>query len=202
MNDTNRALNRTLIIAVGLLLLLLGTAVAVAAAVPSVLSVWASTSTTAGDALADAVASTPITPDGHSWLLVAGGALALVVAVLLVVFVVRQGRGHTRLLAERRDNGVVTVDADVAKSVLETGLAANPGIVSSSVSAYRVRSTPALKIAVSVRRGASPTDIRDYIDRLVTEWDSLLGQETPVLITINSGLSARFAATTALTETA
>ena len=101
MNDTNRALNRTLIIAVGLLLLVLGTAVAVAAAVPSFLASWVTASATAGDAIADAVASTPLAPGGHSWLLVAGGALALVVAALLVVFVVRQGRGHTRLLAER-----------------------------------------------------------------------------------------------------
>jgi hypothetical protein len=200
MNDTNRGLNRALLVITGLVLLALGGAVAVAAAVPEWARGWATASTTVGDWLAGAVASTPVAVNGHSWLLIAGGALAVIAAVLLVVFVVRQGRGHTRTLATRSDEGEVAVDAGVARSVIEAALAANPGIVSSSVSAYRVRSTPALKIAVSVRRGASPTDIREYIDGVVTQWDALLGTETPVLITVAAGLSSRLASTTSLTE--
>lgn len=175
MNATNRALNRAGILIVGLVLLLVGTGVVVAAAVPRWLQGWQ-----------DGVEAfaVPFDPADAGTLAIVLAACVLVI-VLLAVFVLRQGRGHTRTLVRRGgSSGEVVVDAKVAATLIEAALEDHPAIESVSVSGYRVRRTPALKIALSVRRGSSPTDVRDAVDGVVARWDALLGSEVPVLVTI------------------
>jgi uncharacterized membrane protein len=210
MNDTNRALNRALIAVVGIVLIAVGGVVAAASIVPAIADGWRDGSDAAGGWIGDLLANTGMAGGDHSWMLVAIVAAAALVVVLLLVFALRQGRGHTRTLVSRgedrksksgdADAGYVRVDAAVARQLIEEALSGHPGIVSSSVSAYRVRSVPALKVAVTVRRGVSPADVREYVDGVVARWDELLGEETPVLVTIGSGLVARMARTTNLTE--
>lgn len=175
MNATNRALNRAGILIVGLVLLVVGAAVAVVAAVPSWLQGWQDGAATL---------AVPFDPAETATLAIVVAACVLAI-VLLAVFVVRQGRGHTRTLVRRGgSSGEVVVDAKVAATLIEAALENHPAIESVSVSGYRVRRTPALKIALSVRRGSSPTDVRDAVDGVVARWDALLGSEVPVLVTI------------------
>jgi len=176
VNATNRGLNRTLLLVVGIVLLVVGAAVATAAAVPDWLAVWI-----------DGVASVDLAFDpSQPATLAIVLAVCVVVIALLVVFVVRQGRGHARTLVHRGGAaGSVDVDAKVAATLIEAALADHPAVSSVDVSGYRVRRTPALKIALSLRKGSSPSDVRVAVDRVVERWDAVLGSEVPVLITID-----------------
>jgi len=203
VNATNRGLNRAFILFVGILLLAIGALVAAAAAVPDWLVAWTDGSARAGDALGGAIASAPLGFTANSWILVAGAAIAVLVAAVLVVFVLRQGRGHTRTVLRRSgDGGEIAVDSDVVHSSIERALRDHPGVASVSVSSYRVRSDGAVKIDIGVRRGVSPADVREAADAVVADWDALLGESLPVLITVNAGLAARLAKPTSLQTTA
>jgi len=199
MNATNRALNRAFILIVGLVLLGVGSLAAVAAATPDGLAAWTEGSARVTDSLGAAVASAPLAFSASSWILVAGAGVAVLIAVLLAVFVLRQGRGHTRtVLRHAGDGGEIAVDSDVVHSSIERALREHPGVASVSVSSYRVRGTGAVKIDIGVRRGVSPADVRDAADAVVADWDALLGESLPVLITINAGLATRLARPTSL----
>ena len=203
MNATNRGLNRVFILVVGLLLLGIGALVVAAAAIPEWLAAWSEGSADVGESLGRAIASAPLGFSAHSWILAAGAGVAVLVAVVLVVFVLRQGRGHTRTVLRRDgDGGEIAVDADVVHSSIERALRDHPGVASVSVSSYRVRADGAVKIDIGVRRGVSPADIREAADAVVADWDALLGESLPVLITINAGLATRLAKPTSLQTTA
>lgn len=201
MNTTNRALNRTGILLLGLVLLALGAAVALAALVPGGLAFWRDGAASAESWLADVLVATPLGTSGHSWLLIALAAAGVLAIVLLLVFVFRQGGGSTRtLVRDAGDIGVSTIDVGVAESAIVAALEAYPGIVSTHVSSHRLRRSTVMRIRVNARRGTSPRDIREYVDTVVGRWDALLGRELPVLVTISAGIASRFSATTKATD--
>jgi hypothetical protein len=198
MNNTNRALNRIGILILGLLLLVVGAAVATAAAIPAWLEAWFTGSRGVQDRTDDLLADTALADSGQSWLLVVLALVCTIGIVLLVVSVIRQGHGHTRALVhdtveptDTTSGGTVTVDGRVAEQAIQQALAGHPGLVSSSVSTYLVRKTPTLAITTTVRRGVSPRDVREFVEEKVAALDALLGREVPVVIQINSGLASR-----------
>lgn len=203
MNNTNRALNRIGIFLFGLVVLVLGAAAALAAAIPGWFDGWKSVAATVGDSSADVVERTTLGGLGQSWLLIAIPAACVVLIVLLVVSVFRQGHGRTQALVDDRPvrqtdaaDGAVIVDGKVAEESLQHALDTHPGIVSSDVSTFDVKRTPVLRITVNVRRGISPSAIRTFVDDTVAAWDSVLGREVPVLVQINAGIATRLAKTT------
>jgi len=187
VNATNRVLNRAALLIVGLLLVAVGGGVAAAALVPEWLAAW----TDGADALDIVFDPSQVVT------LVIVLAVCVAVIALLLVFVLRQGRGHTRTIVRRGgsdglggssgaggSDGAIVVDTKVAATLIEAALADHPAVASVSVSGYRVRDTPALKIAVSARRGASPGELREQVDLVVGRWDEVLGSEVPVLVTV------------------
>ncbi|AMM20166.1 hypothetical protein AX769_08290 [Frondihabitans sp. PAMC 28766] len=200
MNSTNRGLNRALLCVLGLILLVVGASVAAAAAIPGYFTGWKTGQKTVQQNAADAIKNTALGSTGHSWLLIIAVALAVVVIILLLMFILRQGHGHTNRLVrvggetKHRDTptgGAVFVDAQVAEQAIGAALKDYDNLASSNVTAYRVKGTPTLKITANTRRGVSPADVRRHIDQIVTAWDSILGQDVPVMIQINTGLLAR-----------
>ena len=135
-------------------------------------------------------------------LVTAGSALVLI--LLLLWFVLRQGRGRTSTLLKVRQNasaknstgGDLIVDVKVAAQVLEEALSRKPEIAAVDVVAFEVRSQNVLRVTAHARKGASPVRIRSLIDEAVTEWDGVLGQTTPVVIQIVSGLRTSMASST------
>lgn len=200
MTSTNRFLNRLFAFLIGAILLIAGAALAVGA-------LWPDVQQTVSQAATDAVApATDALSGGIPWILwvVAAGALLLI--VLLVVFMLQQGRGRTGTLLDvsegsdrgRPTGGHVIIDAGVASTVIGEALSAEPGIVSTDVSAFRVRRQNVLRITANARRGASPVELRRTIDRVVEQWDSLLGEPVPVVIQIVGGVRSRLSAETRL----
>jgi len=203
MNNTNRVLNRIGVFLFGIVVLALGAAAALAAATPEWFERWKSVAASVGDSSADVIERTTLGGLGQSWLLIAIPAACVVLIVLLVVSVFRQGHGRTQTLVDDRParktgstDGSVFVDGKVAEESLQHAIGTHPGIVSSNVSTFDVKRTPVLRITVNVRRGISPAAIRTFVDDTVRAWDSVLGREIPVLVQINAGIATRLAKAT------
>ena len=184
MNSTNRALNRGLVFVIGLLLLVAGGGVAAGALVPGVRGPVVRAAKSASGPTSDALSSQ------QPAILWGVAAASLILIALLVLFVVRQGRGHTATLVTAA-SGSLVIEAKVAEELLKETLSRDPAIVSVGVAAFRVRSQSVLRVTAQTRRGASPVDVRSTIDRAVAEWHTVLGAETPVVIQIVAGVRTR-----------
>lgn len=223
MNSTNRALNRLLLIVVGLVLLAVGASVAAAAFVAVIAEAFADAAADALTALGDALSRTPLIPNaedaavgaGVSWIPVALVAVFVVAIVLLLVFIFRQGHGHTGRVhsvdhGTRSDGGTrledgtrragdartasagrILIESAVPQQALQQFLAGHPEIVSSRVSAYAVRKTPTLKVSVTCRRGVSPDDAARIVDDGLLALDHLLGVELPALVQLSGGFRSK-----------
>jgi len=193
MNNTNRGLNRTLIMVVGLVLLVAGALVVALSVVPAFGRRWSDIAQQVSSNVSGVLVDTPLGTTGSSWLWIGVIALLLIITALLVAFIVRQGRGHTRRLLSQppTDNGSTVVDSAVAEQLVTQSLADRPELVSSHVSTYRIRGASVLKIAVTCRRGVSPTDVTALIDDRLHALDALVGAEIPALIQISGGFRAR-----------
>jgi len=200
MNNTNRGLNRTLIMVVGLVLLAAGALVLALSFVPAFGERWSDTAPQVSSSVSGVLVDTPLGDTGSSWLWIGVIVVLLVVAALLVAFIARQGRGHTRRLLTQpsTDNGSTVVESAVAEQLMTQSLADRPELVSSHVSTYRVRGASVLKISVTCRRGVSPTDVTTIINQRLRALDGLVGTEVPALIQISGGFRARTTKSTRL----
>ena len=207
MNNTNRPLNRLGIFLFGLILLVLGGGGAFAAAVPSVFSGWRTGSKDVSARVPGVIRDTLLGSTGQSWITLVVAIAAVVLIVLLLVFVFRQGHGRTgTLLTKPADAGSqvgsVIVSSAIAEKTIAAALEEYSGIASSSVSTFLVKGTATLRIMVSARRGVSPTDVRDYVERVIERFDEVFGEETPVFLKINGGFASRRAKAARLPEQA
>ena len=196
MNSTNRFLNRFFIFVVGLVVLAAGAALSVGALLPDV-------QRTISENAERAVGPTNDTIDAQPWILWIAAVVALLLILVILWFVFRQGRGHTGTLLqvdEQRTKdtptgGRVVLDVKVAEQVLEEAIGRNPDVVSVDVTGFRIRKQSTLRLTAHARRGASPVQLRRDIEAAIHEWDGVLGTSTPVVIQIVSGLRTRFAGT-------
>jgi hypothetical protein len=199
MNTTNRGLNRTIIFLVGLIVLAVGAATILLAVIPTVTSGWKDTAPTVGKNVDGVFQAAPLFTGG-SWLAVAAVVALAILIVLLLVFIIRQGNGHTGELLHdtTTEHGATIVQSAVAKDALEQALADRDDLVALSVSTYQVKGTTVLKISATARRGVSPKDIATMIEQQLHALDRLLGFEVPALIQIAGGFRANVAKTTRL----
>jgi hypothetical protein len=197
MTSTNRFLNRLLVFAIGLVLLLAGGAVAAGALIPDVQKPVADGAKDAQGPTSDALSG------GQPWILWVTAAAALVLMLLLPWFIFRQGHGRTSTLvtvesgkgAGSPTGGALTIDAKVAEQVLEEALSREAAVVSVDVTAFEVKKQTVLRVTAQTTRGASPLDVRRKVDRAVSQWDALLGTEVPVVVQIVGGIRSQTTAT-------
>jgi hypothetical protein len=180
MNATNRILNRGLLLVVGIVLLAAGAAAMVTGLRPAWLGPWPERVTEAAHALGGIdVAGAGTVPVLLVWAL----GVALLCAVLLVVFVFTRGRGKTKnVLRVEADGGRTVVDRNVAEALLAGTLAERPDVLSARTGAYLVRGTRAVELSVTVQRGASLSRVLAAAESAVQDWDALLGERIPVLV--------------------
>ncbi len=200
MNNTNRFLNRTLIFLTGMILLLLGAAAIILSTTPAFGRAWSDMGRIVRQTTAGWLASAPI-PGTHTswwWLALLGGLLVAVIA--LVVFIFRQGHGHTSQFVPgtRTDTGMTIVYSRLPEQLLEDALRDQPALVGSRVSTYLVRRHPVLKVSVSARRGMSPKDILSQVETTLHALEQLVGQPVLASVQINGGLRARLRKTSRL----
>ncbi|TDP98579.1 MULTISPECIES: hypothetical protein [unclassified Leifsonia] len=197
MNDTNRVINRLLLAVTGIALLAVAGLAVALIAVPDAGRLWRGIGRSATTA-ADGVFGVRLWP-GTTLSLAALIALAVAAlfVILLIVQVVRAGHGATStVLTLSTPDGSVELDAAVPAALLTEQLKPVPGVAGVAVSAYRVRRTPALKVTVRCRRGASPREVADAVDEAVALLDSALGTTLPVFAQLVGGFRSRLQAAT------
>lgn len=189
MNTTNRGLNRLFLFLVGLLLLIAGAAAIALAAILAVMTGWKQTaaSLTGGSQgwVADPVVGTA------SWLVLGIALVCLVLILLLIAFIVRQGHGRTAVAIQQHQGATRTrIDLAIPKALLEEHLHARPELAGLRISAYEVRSTPMLKISARCRRGVSPALVADLIGGAVRDLDEIVGTDVPTFVQLTGGFRA------------
>ncbi len=192
MKSTNRALNRVLLLVVGLVLLIVGLAIVVLGSWPDAAGLR--------DTITGVIRSTPesltawqadlsaIDLGTLPWLVIIAPIAALVVTVLLVVFIAAQGRGRAAQVVHLRSTaGATDVDTGVADAIIGEALSACREIGGSKVRAFRVRRQPALEVVVIARRGVDIGRLTDRATEAIEVWDGFLGREVPVLLHLTTG---------------
>ncbi len=198
MNNTNRVLNRTVLIVVGLLALLIGAAVVAVAVVPVVRAGYESVAPSVQRAVMEWMDTLPLLNTSTNWTWIFVLAFLLLIVIVLLALIFRQGHGQEQTLLRENPTqaGTTIIDSVVAERAIQDSLDDRPEFIASRVSTYRVRGTPVLKVSVTCRRGVSPRDVTTVIENTLTVFDALLGREIPALIQISGGFRARVSRTT------
>lgn len=197
MNTTNRALNRTLLLIIGLLFLGLGAVGIAIMSWPTATDVWTSAGEGARTWLDQTIAATAIAGGNLSWIGVGAVAAIVLVVVLLILALtsVAGRRSKTVLRSSGAQNplGRVTVTESFVSDAVKNSLATRDEILSSSVTANDIKSRPVLHVAVTPRQNTDPRELVEHIDRLLTNLAALTGRETETYVSIHTGLRARLA---------
>ncbi|WP_341952714.1 hypothetical protein [Salinibacterium sp. TMP30] len=197
MNNTNRFLNRALILVVGVMLLAMGAGIVVVFVWSTAAQWWTTTSAYAHTWLDDAITRTTIGNTTANW--VAFGSLAAVtlLIVLLIVALTRLGGGRTnafiRTGGKDSPDGRIVIDTAFASDALLKSLDQRPEILFGRVSAASVRRKPMLHVSITPRQNTSPRQVTDDVERLLDNLAALTGQQMPTYVSIHSGLRARLA---------
>ena len=165
MNSTNRAVNRILLLLVGLVLLAAGVAVALAAAWPTAAETWLLVAERADEWTARVAETTRIGDTGLSWLALAGlGAIVLIV-VAIVVVLARLGGGRTASVLSTSGAestlGRVVVTEGFAADALTQALLARPDVVSQVRASARATSARSLRSCRCPSQKLSPSQATD-----------------------------------------
>ncbi|MFG6446501.1 hypothetical protein ACFXQA_14670 [Microbacterium sp. P07] len=197
MNQTNRALNRILLLIIGLVLLASGAALITAVVWPVATDVWSTTAGQFNDGATAAAQASPVGDSGVSWVTVGALAAIVVVLVLLIVVLARLGGGRSRsvLQTSADDNalGRVVVKDSFASDALTRTLSARTDIVSARVTAAEVKKETVLHVSVTTHRNTSPRVVALEVDRLASNLAALTGRDMPTYVSIRTGLRARMA---------
>jgi hypothetical protein len=185
MTTSNRFLNRLFLLVTGLIALLVG-ATLVVAALPGT-AVVRDAVTNARDAQATALANTPLVVGGvtSSWLVWGLALLCLVVVIVAIAAAASRGRGRTdRVIEADEPAGRIVVSSRFAETALVDALSARRDVASVSVAAYRFRRAPALKVRLRITAGSSPRPAVEAASRVVRGLDLLLGEERPLPVLV------------------
>jgi hypothetical protein len=189
MNNTNRGLNRLFILIVGLLLLAAGAIAILVAVMPTIANQWKSAANQLSHQAPPWVADPAI---GTASLLVIGVALAaLILTVLLIAFIAKQGQGRSATALQQHHGATSTrIDLSIPRALLEEHLKHRDELTGLRISAYEVRSTPMLKITARCRRGVSPATVSELIGRAITDLEQIIGTDVPTFVQLTGGFRA------------
>jgi len=196
MNETPRVANRILLTIFGLVLLAAGALAIALAAIPGFAAWWQGWAGPLVRQLRDIAANTSL-PGQNSSLIWIGVAVALVLLIIgMIAWVANQGKGRTTVLAAAEESGeaegLVSINGSVAEQLLRQALGERGDLLGATVTTYEVKGQPGLKVRVLPRQGVAPHKVAAEVSGLVAALDELLGQRTPVLLSIGSGARTRF----------
>ncbi|MDR6143211.1 flagellar basal body-associated protein FliL [Microbacterium foliorum] len=197
MNNTNRALNRVLLLIIGLLFLALGAVGIAIMSWPTATDIWTSAGENARSWLDQAIAATAIAGGSLSWIGIGAVVAILVVVVLLIVALTsvagRRSKTAFRSSGEQNPIGRVTVTESFVSDAVKNSLATRDEILSAQVTANDIRKTPVLHVSVTPRQNTDPRELVDHLDRLLANLATLTGRDTETYVSIHTGLRARLA---------
>lgn len=197
MNNTNRALNRVLLLIIGLLFLALGAVGIAIMSWPTATDIWTSAGENARSWLDQAIAATAIAGGSLSWIGIGAVVAILVVVVLLILALTsiagRRSKTAFRSTGAQNPLGRVTVTESFVSDAVKNSLATRDEILSAQVTANDIRKTPVLHVSVTPRQNTDPRELVDHLDRLLANLATLTGRDTETYVSIHTGLRARLA---------
>jgi hypothetical protein len=192
VNSTNRGFNRGLILIVGFVLLAGGLSSIALSAIPAFAELWVAQGQKLTGAATDGFMRISV---GTATLAdIAVGVFAVILAVVLILFISREGGGRTSTLVEQSADGSRTtrIELGVPRALLQGELSGRPEFVSTRVSAHTVSGTATLNVSVRCRRGIAPADATAIVTRALLGMDQILGTTIPTLVQVGGGFRARF----------
>jgi hypothetical protein len=198
MNDTNRALNRTVVFVVGLVLMALGATTVLAVTWQPFADMWTNTGRGLEEWLAQANEMTSLGATTVTGLALGTLAVIVLLIALVIVVIVRAvsgGRARAVLRSNGAENplGRVTVTESFASDALKASLADRDEILSTQVTANDIRRRPVMHVSVTPRQNTDPRLLAEHVDTLVGSLAKLTGQDVPTYISIHTGQRARIA---------
>jgi hypothetical protein len=197
MNNTNRFINRTLILVVGIVLFAVGAGIVIVFAWSAAADWWTTFAAYAHTWLDDAITRTTIGNTTANWVAFGSLAAIAIVIVLLIVTLARLGGGRTNALIRTGGHdsadGRIVIDTGFASDALMKSLGERPEILFGRVSTANVRRKPMLHVSITPRQNTSPRHVADDVERLLDNLTALTGQHIPTYVSIHSGLRARLA---------
>lgn len=199
MNATNRGVNRIVLFVVGVVLIAVGGAAAVAAGWPVAGDVWEDGMSSAVGWMRGADRASRLSEaTSMSWFTLGVLFVLLLIVIIAVTVVARLGGGRSSMViheeAEEGVRGSVTICRGFASDAITHSLSFRDEILSSRVTGRRIRGTDVLHVSVTPRRTASPVGVAETVTRLVDNLVTLTGRDTPTLVSIRSGVRSRLAA--------
>ena len=201
MNNTNRALHRTFVFVVGLILLAVGAAAAATQLWPWWADQWQRAGTQSLQVVTDTLAATHVAGTGFSWWMLVALAVLLVAVIGMILVITSVGGGGSREIYRSPNatragtpaagTDLVVLDTSFAVDALKNSLDKRPDLVASSVGAFTVKRQPVLHISVSPRQGTSPRVLADEVDTLLGNLALVVGDTPASCLTIQSGLRAQ-----------
>ena len=198
MNNTNRGVNRTILLVTGLVLIVGGAAAILARTWREAGDIWSSALTSSVEALQrlDAASLLPGLTQ-TSWLGIGIAAVLIAVAVVAVVVLARLGggAGHAVLTsdAERGARDAIVIEQGFASDALTQTLERREEILSARVRARRIRGTDVMHVIVTPRKNTSPAEVATTVGALIANLEALVGRDLPTLVSIKSGIRSRLA---------
>lgn len=198
MNHTNRALNRILVLVIGVVFFAAGAATLTALVWPTAATVWTDAMGAGRDGLVAAAEASRIGDGPASWVAVGAVALAAALIALLVWVIARlaRGRGRTVLRIPADDTGIgrIVVRESFASDAVSAALGDRSDVLSARVTADVIGTEPVLRVAITPRQSVSPRDLVDEVSALTTNLHTLIGQTTRTYVSLHSGIRAKLAA--------
>lgn len=198
MNNTNRALNRILLLLIGIVSLLLGAAAVAVIVWPEAAEFWTRAGKAIGAWIEQAIEATMIGGTTLSWLTLAVLALILLLVILLIVALVRTiggSRSHMVFRSNGQENplGRLTIEEGFVSDALKYSLGQRSEILFSNVTANDIRNQPVMHVSVTPRQNTSPRHVTEDVDQLVINLAAMTGRDVPTFISIHSGFRAKLA---------
>lgn len=196
MNETPRRANRVLLAIIGLLLLCVGGLALALAAIPAARFWWQRVALTIEQRIGELLASTTLPGQRDSWLWIVLAILTILLLIGMVAWAVNQGKGRTSAFIGDfgidRAGGRVLINGAIPEQALKAALAERGDLLGSTVSTHESNGRAGLKIRVQPRPGTPPYLLADELTQLVRALDTVVGDRTPVLISIGAGARRKF----------
>lgn len=198
MNNTNRALNRIVLLLIGIVFLLLGAAAVAVIAWPAAAEYWTRAGEASGAWIEQAIETTMIGATTLSWIALAVLALILLLVILLIVALlgtIGGSRSHLVFRSNAQENplGRLMVEEGFASDALKHSLGQRDEILFSNVTANDIRKQPVMHVSVTPRQNTSPRHVAEDVDQLVINLAAMTGRVVPTFISIHSGFRAKLA---------
>lgn len=130
-----------------------------------------------------------------SWVVILAVSAWIILCLVILVIVFSQGGGKRLLVAQQksaRAAGKTQIQVDTLQPLVSAMAQKNRWIADCSVSAWNVKRKPAIQLTVQCYKGADPAKIADFMSKIVSRVDTVLGVEMPVLLRITTGWHTTF----------